>query len=93
MTASEHLRAILDDINSEARLVSGSGTIYRNGRHVPCTHIVIDADDETLGAGVDENSAMADAITREFRSKREQLERCRTAVSAYRKARLDLDNL
>lgn len=94
MTAREHLTNILERIHIEAEVVDASKVSNPGwvGADRP-THVVLDCEGEIMGRGMDEDSAVADAIVRTLCWQRDSIEEYRTAIRNLRLARDALEKI
>lgn len=99
MTALEMLRHLLSEVNSDAYVIDRSiepvqaDRIVVDGVFVDPTHVILDADGDEVGSGMSEEAAIINAVRREYRWARDELERCRKAVRDYKQARAALDTV
>lgn len=94
--AAQLLRDILEIVNSEAHVVClATDPVAMPGYvrgHVP-THVVLDCEGDIVGRGLDEDSAVADAITHYIIDATDSLELYRSSVRAWKKACSALEEL
>lgn len=95
MTAREHLLNILESIHTEAVVVDASevSDAGRIGINERPTHVVLDCEGEVMGRGLDEDSAVADAIMRTIQHQEHAIDEYQAVVGNYRAARLALEKL
>ncbi len=104
MTASEHLRAILNRMYGDEPKVLAvaeqremhpgwEGWVNIPGAMLRPTHVVIDVEGDIVGRGMSEDDAVADAINSAHKYLAERLDEYRRVVRAFRVARDDLDKL
>lgn len=96
---TELLRQLLADVNSDAYVIDRSiepvpaDRIVVDGVFVDPTHVILDADGDEVGSGMSEEAAIINAVRREYRWVRDELDRCRSAVREYKQAREALDTV